>query len=258
MKKLACLIPAVLCIWSFGQAQKEARTFAGHPFFDLKLQLGERIGNIFSRTISCQSDSFPEQVFRISGTGIYTVTDTCAASPAFDGVFRYDGRPESHSKVKVSGGGKNVSYDGQASINTDGSGVMYNSLIWGIPPAKIRVGDTWLVSIPQAWELGGAGVQTITVMEIDAVNNTIRLKREGSGEGYFDNDARQMEIVKDGKKVRMDIQPGTAHWVGYTSFKNGLVVSDELMVTRPLTLTSGEVRYEAMQRQYILLNAMPG
>jgi hypothetical protein len=238
----------------FSQIKK---VYESADFFKLNLKTGERLGNIFSRTVSYKSDDFPEIVYRAGGTGIYTVIDSNPAAPVFDGVFRYDGRPESNYKVAVSDNGKTVSYNDKSSTNTDGSGVLFNSLIWGTPPVKIHKGDSWQVKIPQAWELGGSGVQTITVVDIDAANHTVRVKREGNSEGFYDNDAKQLSITKDGKTTRMDISPGASHWIGYTTFKNGLVISDELMATRPLTLTSENQTFKAQQREYILLNAMP-
>jgi len=226
-------------------------------FFKLDVKQGEKLGNIFTRTVSYKSADFPEIVYRAGGTGIYTVTKNDPRAPEFDGTFRYDGRPESHYKIVMTDGGKTVSYDGKPSTNTDGSGVLYNTLIWGTPPAKIRKGDTWQVTIPQAWELGGPGVQTVTVVDIDAGNHTVRLKREGNSEGFYDNDAKQLTVTKDGKTLKMDVAPGSSHWIGYTTFKNGLVISDELMTTRALVLTSGDMKFDARQREYILLNAMP-
>jgi hypothetical protein len=134
---------------------------------------------------------------------------------------------------------------------------MFNSLIWGTPPAKIKTGDTWEVVIPQPWELGGAGKQKITVMEIDENDHMVRLKREGSSEGFYDNDARQITITKDATPVKVAVNPGSSHWIGYTIFKNGLVVSDELMVSRPVTLSADNIKMDAFEREYILLNAMP-
>ena len=236
---------------------KIKKGFSSNEFFKLDLKNGEKLGNIFSRIISYKSTDFPEVVFRVGGTGIYTVIDNNSAAPVFDGLFRYDGRPESKSKLTISDDGKTTNYDGNSATNTDGSGVMFNSLIWGTPPAEIHKGDSWQVKIPQAWELGGAGLQTVTVMDIDEANHTIRLQREGNSEGFYDNDARQLTVVKDGKNIKMDITPGQSHWIGYTTFKNGLVISDELMATHSLTLTSGDLKFDAQQREYILLNAMP-
>jgi hypothetical protein len=235
---------------------------AGHgadskKFFTLKVNNGDKLGNIFTRTISYKGDDFPEVVFRVGGTGVYTVIDNNPLNPVFDGVFRYDGWPESKGRDEIRDTGKTNIYIGKSSVNTDGSGVMFNALIWGNPPAKLKKGDTWKVSIPQPWELGGVGTQIITVIDIDENNNSIRLQREGSSGGFYDNDAKKISITKDGKAVTMTVTPGTSHWIGYTTFKNGLVISDELLVSRPITLTADNLNFDAFEREYILLNAMP-
>ena len=225
--------------------------------FTLNVQKGEKLGNVFSRTIAYTGDGFSDLVYRAGGTGIYTVVDNTPAAPVFDGLFHYDGRPVSHYKVEVSDSGKTVSYNGKASTNTDGSGLLFNALIWGNPPASIKTGDSWTVNIKQAWELGGPGMQKVTVMDIDENNHSVRLMREGSADGFYDNDAKQLSISKDGKIVKVAVTPGVSHWVGYTTIKDGLVISDELMVTRPVTLSADNLKLEAFEREYILLNAMP-
>jgi hypothetical protein len=255
MKRITfCAFFITSILFAHAQAGKQ---YNSDDFFKFNANIGEKLGNIFTRTISYKSDDFPQVVYRAGGTGIYTVTKNDSAKPEFDGVFRYDGRPESHYKIVMSGDGKTVSYDGKQSTNTDGSGVLYNSLIWGKPPVKIRKGDSWQVTIPQAWELGGLGTQTITVMGVDAANHTVTLKRQGSADGFYENDAKKLSIIKDGKPITMNLTPGNTHWIGYTIFKNGLVISDELLSTRTVTLTSESLKYSAQQREYILLNAMP-
>jgi hypothetical protein len=249
-----CALFSAMGLLVYSQTGKQ---YSSDDFFRLNTTVGEKLGNIFTRTISYKSDDFTEIVFRAGGTGIYTVTKNDPAAPEFDGIFRYDGRPESHYKVIMTDGGKTVSYNGKVSTNTDGSGVLYNSLIWGKPPVKIRKGDSWQVTIPGPWELGGSGSQTITVVEIDPTNHTVMLKREGNASGFYDNDARQLSITKDGKPLKMNVMPGTTHWLGYTTFKGGRVISDELLSTRNVTLTSDSLKYTAQQREYILLNAMP-
>lgn len=236
---------------------RSKKEYNSDDFFKLKIKVGQKQGNIFSRTTSYKSSDFPEIVRRISGTGVYQVLNNDPLSPVFTGTFRYDGRPESSSKVEITNMGKTISYDGKSSTNTDASGALYNSFMWGTPPAKIHAGHSWKVAIPKAWELGGPGSQTITVIDIDDVNNTIRLKREGSSEGFYDNDIKQLDVNRGGKVIKMDIKPGLSHWIGYTVFKNGMVVSDELMVTRPITLNSDSLSFNADQREYILLNEMP-
>jgi hypothetical protein len=62
--------------------------------------------------------------------------------------------------------------------------------------------------------------------------------------------------VVDGEKVKMDIVPGRSTWSGYTTFKNHIIISDELLVTRPISLKNDSLNFSARQREYILLNAM--
>ena len=248
----------------FGYTKAEAGFLSGSQhkvnsskFFKLNVQNGEKLGNIFSRTIAYSGDGFTEVAYRAGGTGIYTVMNNNTAKPVFDGLFHYDGRPVSHYRIEISDSGKTVNYDGKPSTNTDGSGLLFNALIWGNPPASIKTGDTWAVNIGQAWELGGHGMQKVTVLDIDENNHSVRLMREGTADGFYDNDAKQLSISKDGKTVKVTVEPGVSHWIGYTTFKDGLVLSDELMVTRPVTLTNDSLKLEASEREYILLNAMP-
>ncbi|HEY6328038.1 MAG TPA: hypothetical protein VI756_01785, partial [Blastocatellia bacterium] len=86
----------------------------------------------------------------------------------------------------------------------------------------------------------------------------VTLQREGTGTGFFDGDAKQIPVTKDGKSYNAGVEPGPSHWTGYTVFKEGVVVSDELLVERPVTLHCGELGDKTgSERQYILLNAMP-
>lgn len=227
-------------------------------YFKLKLNKGDQIGNIFSRTISTRGDGFTEIAGRISGTAVYTVLDNYPDKVALSVAGHYDGRPEAQSKFTITLDGKTtVTDNGKASESTDASGFCYNVRIWGVPPADLNPGTSWNVTLSAPWELGGPGIQKVTVLSMDQANHTITLQREGEGAGNFDNDAKQMHIMKDGKNLLMDIQPGPAHWTGYTIVKDGLIVSDELLVTRPLTLTTDSLKLTATQRQYILLNQMP-
>lgn len=228
---------------------------AAASFLTTHVHPGDRVGNVFSRTISYASDSFPEVAFRVSGTCVYTALD----SVSFTCAYRYDGRAPGQSTVSFSDHGRLNSFNGAAPVvNTDGSGVMYNSLIWGEPPASLREGDTWTVTIAQPWELGGPGSQTVSVLSVDAFHHTVRLKREGSGDGFYDNDMHTVPVTVHGVAMRLAVTPGRTHWVGYTTFRDGLVVSDELMSTRTVALSSGDsLHFTATEREYILLNEMP-
>jgi hypothetical protein len=141
---------------------------------------------------------------------------------------------------------------------TDASGLLYNAEIWSLPPNSLRKGTSWDVVIAEPWELGPAGKETVTVLALDVAEHSVTLQREGSGEGFFDNDSKQVHLTKDGKSYVADVSPGRSRWRGYTTFREGIVMSDELLVERPVTLTSKELGSIAgTERQYILLNAMP-
>jgi hypothetical protein len=84
------------------------------------------------------------------------------------------------------------------------------------------------------------------------------LKREGTAAGAFANESDHVTLVKNGKKVSLDITPGQAHWSGYTTFRHGIVLSDELLVVRNDELHSTEIgTMKAVTRRYMLLNAAP-
>jgi hypothetical protein len=223
-----------------------------------KLEVGQTLGNVFSRTISYTPEGADEAVWRASGTALYTVVDNSPANIALDGEFHYDGRPKSSGKTVIKDEGKTLCYKDKCGRNNDASGPLYNPFLWGHAQGRIRPGTTWTVAIPESWELGPSGNQTVTVLLADPANHSVTLKREGSGEGFFADEAKQIHITKEGKSYLVDVVPGKAHWTGYTTFREGLVISDELLVVRQVTLTSKELgSIPASQREYILLNAMP-
>jgi len=223
-----------------------------------KLRTGEMLSNIFSRTISYKPEGADEAVWRASGTAIYTVVDNSAANLSLDGQFRYDGRPQSTGKTVIKDGGKTLCYKEKCGLNTDASGLLYNPFLWGNPNGALKSGATWDVSISESWELGPPGKETVTVISVDPVNHSVTLKREGSGEGFFADEAKQIHVNKEGKSYLVDVVPGKSHWIGYTIFREGVVMSDELLVERSVTLVSKELgNLPAAQREYILLNAMP-
>ncbi|WP_259065263.1 hypothetical protein HDF24_01110 [Mucilaginibacter sp. X4EP1] len=226
-------------------------------YFKPDLNKDEKLSNIFSRTIAYRGEGFADVVQRISGTATYTVIENNPLDPVFESTGLYDGRPESTAKYAVKTNGQST-YDGKSYQDDSASGIFYNSFIWGIPPATLHEGDEWTFNISQPWELGGQGQQTVRVMQIDKLHHSITLLRRGSSEGFYDNDAKQIPLtLKNGKKVYAALTPGISTWRGYTTFKNGVVIRDELLVTRPITLKSDSLNFKGQQREYILLNAMP-
>lgn len=227
-------------------------------YFQPDLQKGSVLSNIFSRTNSYKGEGFDELARRISGTATYTVTAATSDDISFDLIGRYDGRPESRGTERIRDGGRTDCYDGKCSPSLEASGVLYNPLLWGMPSGNLRKGMSWTVKIPQPWELGPSGEQTITVISLDPRNGMATLERKGAGSGFFASDSRQVPIVKDGKSYIMEVVPGRSRWIGYTTFRKGVVWSDELLVTRPVILKSETLgSLAATERQYILLNAMP-
>jgi hypothetical protein len=226
-------------------------------YFTLKLSKGEKLANVFSRTIAYHSDGFSDLVQRVSGTGNYIVLENDPQSAVFESHGLYDGRPEGKGNYTVRTNGQSI-YNGKSYQDASASGVLFNSFIWGVPPATIRDGDQWDAIVNQPWELGCEGKQLITVVQIDKLHHSITLKREGSGEGFYQADPKQVTVtLNDGKKITLDIVPGRSSWSGYTSIKNGVIISDELLVTRPISLKNDSLNFTGRQREYILLNAMP-
>ncbi len=230
------------------------------PTLTLRVRPGDTLATIFSRAISVKVDGYVEYVRRVSGTGSYVVLDTAGGNVKLNLSYRYDGRPEGRLVEELRQGGR-VSCDtaGTCTPRTDGSGLSYNPRLWGDPPARLRDGMSWTVQIPEAWELGPPGTERVTVIHIDSAWNAITLEREGQGDGAFDGDLTQITLVSsDSAKVPVTLAPGRSHWIGYTTFRDGRVLSDELLVERPVALTSQSAgRLSGVERQYILLNARP-
>lgn len=219
---------------------------------------GERYANVFSRTIAVRADGFEDNVRRVSGSAAYRVLDGEAARPRLHIDYRYDGRAPGSGTVAFRDEGATACFDRHCSPNTDASGLAWNPRLWGVAPAALRVGQHWSLDIAQPWELGTRGRQTVTVVAFDARDKRVTLKREGDGDGAFLGDTPTLTLRRDGRSQVFRMSAGHAHWTGYTTFRAGVVVSDELMVERPLTLVSDtSQRIVAQEREYILLNAAP-
>ncbi|MDO1529667.1 hypothetical protein QMK61_12575 [Fulvimonas sp. R45] len=228
------------------------------PALTPAFRVGATLGNVFSRTIAVHAPGFDDAVRRISGTAVYRVIDASPARPRLRIDYDYDGRPAGSGTVELPDGGATNCFNGQCAPNTDASGLAYNPRLWGRPPATLRVGQRWTVDIAGPWELGPAGRQTVTVVALDPASRTVTLQREGTGDGAWLGDAPTLTLSRGGHAYAMARQAGRTHWRGYTIFRDGIVLSDELVSTRPVALTSPQLgRIEATERQYILLDAMP-
>ena len=257
----------IFAILSTAPAFAQDRQPAGSPhvshsssslYLQPRVQLGQKLGNIFSRTTAYKADNIDDTVRRISGTADYVVTESSPERIIVGGVFQYDGRPESKGKTEIKDHGRVLCWEGNCAAAVDASGLLYNPNLWGVPPGLLRKGTQWPVVITQPWELGPPGNETVTVISLDPADHTVTLQREGTGNGFFDNDARQLHLTRNGNTYIADVFPGASHWIGYATFREGLVISDELLVERPVILSSKELgTVKGTERQYILLNAMP-
>ncbi|HEX8777252.1 MAG TPA: hypothetical protein VF738_03975 [Rhodanobacter sp.] len=246
-------LPAAL--WLFASAGAAPATA---PALTPAFRAGASFGNVFSRTIALRAPGFDEAVRRVSGTATYRVTDADAAPVQLHIDYRYDGRPAGSGAVTLPDAGATNCYDGKCTPNTDASGLAYNPRLWGPAPATLKLGQRWTVDIATPWELGPAGRQTVTVVALDPSSHTVTLEREGNGDGAWLDEKPQLTLTRSGRSYIVTRQPGRTHWRGWTTFRDGIVLSDELVSTRPVTLTAaGLGRIEASERQYILLNAMP-
>jgi hypothetical protein len=238
----------------------QASPVADTDFLIPRLSVGEHISNVFSIAASVKAEGFDERVGRNSGSADYTLTQIGAdGTLTFDLDDRYDGAAANHAVDIIRDGGATSCYNGgKCAVYTDASGALYNRLLWGDPPAELKPGMTWTVTIPQPWELGPAGRQVVTVLRLDDTDGTVTLKREGRAVGLFAKEPAQVTLTKGGKPITLDVTPGQAHWSGYTTFRHGIVVSDELLVVRTDDLRSKETGpVTATRRRYMLLNAAP-
>lgn len=223
-----------------------------------QLQNGQKLSNIFSRTIDFKGQGFDELVRRVSGTDNYSVISVAPDAFTVSQDYRYDGLQEGSGDTVIKDGGRTICFRDKCSTSLEASGLSFNPNLWGRPSGPLHAGMSWNVELTRAWELGPAGKQTVTVISVDSATRTVTLQREGNGDGFFDHDFKQVHLTKEGKTFLADVKPGPSHWIGLTTFQQGIIVSDEPLVQRPITLTAPELgSVSAVERQYILLNKMP-
>jgi len=236
-------------------------TGSASEYFSLRLQVGQKFANVFSKTVSYEGGGVDGSAESIGGTALYEVVDPTPDRPELNNSSRYDGRAAHQSLVQNRDEGRTVCSLKTAKCRPylDDSGPVYDAFLWGKPKGMLAPGVSWETRLETPWELGPAGMQTVTVLRMDAANHEITLKREGSGEGFFQGDQKQMTVKRNGKEYTVDVTPGTTHWVGITVFSNGLTVSDELLETRSLTMSSKDFGSASLtERQFTLLNQAAG
>lgn len=249
---------AVLTLGAFGarlDAQQPASTY-----LEPQLKTGETLSDAFSRTRSYEAPGIDVKAGRDSGTATYTVLNASTNNIEMDFKYYMDGSPElKDQKAEIKDHGRTLCYGGKCSPNNENaSGVLYSPFMWGEPKGMLEKGLSWDVSFTEPWELGPPGKQKVTVILADPANHLIMLQREGTGEGSLAHESKQIPVTKDGKKYVVDVIAGQAHWTGYAIFREGVVISDELLLERKVTLKSDELgTIPATERYYMLLDAMP-
>lgn len=251
---VAALAFASVLIWA-----AHARSAEVAPgYFRLHLTKGTTYRNVFSRAFSIRGAGFDEIVHRESGAATYTVIDTDPDQPVFQSTYRYDGSDPGAGRLQIRDGGRTHCAHGQCQVDAETSGLSFDPVLWGMPPPDPKPGMTWHVRITQPWELGPAGSETVTVASTDAENQVIMLDREGSGSGESDSeDLHTVTLTVGGKTADATIVPGASHWSGQTVFRRGIILSDVLLLERPVTLVSKLGTFHATERAFTLLNAMP-
>lgn len=265
--RAACKLAFCVSIFCPGTSVVHAASVQAEPaaaFLRPELKVGERLSDVFSKTVSTRGEGFMEKVDRISGTADYTVTGVTAKAIVFDEDDRYDGHPASGllHDIEILRDGITNCFAGKCRINDQTSGLVFNPLLWGNAPEQLRAGMSWDVAIPAPWEIGPAGTGEVRVLRVDPRNGVITLSRTGSGAGLSSDDqsreksGKPMQITTTaGKTIEVSLIPGKASWSGCTTIRRGIIVSDVIMVLRHVTLVSrnGD-RFEGEQRSYTLLN----
>ena len=228
------------------------------PSLTPHLSIGDTLSVVFARTISFKIDGYADYVRRISGTASFLVLDTMPNHLRFDNRYRFDGLLEGREPIEIRDGGRSqCDSAGTCARITDATGLLFNPLQWGEPDA-LRDGAKWTVRITEPWELGPAGIERVTVLHVDPTSNTVTLEREGQGDGAYAGDRLQIPLQgRDSVSIPVTVIPGRSHWIGHTTFQRGRVISDEILVERPVVVTSDKVgRISGIERQYIVFDAM--
>lgn len=259
----AVIVFALAIAWmsvagQLGAATQQQRSMESAQFLTPKPAIGQEYENVFSIAFSIKGAGFDELVRRNSGTGVYVTTAVEKDKLTFSASSRYDGQPVDNSIDTISNGGKTDCWGSVCRDYTDASGLLYNELLWGKTPPRIHPGESWDVAIERPWELGPASKQRVTVIHFDPIAHAATLMRQGEAAGPIANEQKQVHITRAGKTYLVDVVPGVARWRGYTTFLEGFVQSDELVMERSVKLVSAEIgELDASERIYILLNAMP-
>jgi hypothetical protein len=248
----------LLVIGAVGAGAGLAGTMPDDGYLTPELKTGETYADVFSLLHSARADGYDEYVHRNGGSADYAVTSVDHAGWNFKGSSRLDGQPPDAIDA-YRDEGRTVCVGGTCYRATEASGLIYNPILWGVPPHRLVTGMTWTVHIDGAWQLGGPdSAQTVTVVHVDPSTDTVTLMREGTSTGFFDSQSPQLSLTRQGQTSVVTIIPGRTHWKGYATFRKGVIISDELVATRQDMLRDqGGHESKASERWIMLLDAAP-
>jgi hypothetical protein len=233
-------------------------TFAApsSTYFTPAVKPGERIDTIFSKAVAITGTDFDPVVRRISGTGSYEIEAVTPNEITGFERYLYDGRPPGSGRVVIRDHGMtDCDAHGKCRTNDSTSASLFDSLLWGPVPDDIAVGNTWDVKVKTSWEIGPPGTEKVSVVRLDPGLGQVTLVRRGHGAGRSSDDAvlGVFVVVSHGHAFRVKLKPGAATWEGRATFIRGVTVADEIMLTRPVELTSVSGRvFHGSERIYTI------
>lgn len=245
-------------------ASAPAASTGSNFYLTPRARIGERITDVYAKSVSWSGAGLKGHVARYSGTSTYIITAAGPDAIVFDELDRSDGQPPSpvvHG-AKVLADGNTWCYKGTCQINDQTSGVFFIPLLWGTAPESLHAGSTWRVKIDKPWEIGPKGDEQVRVVGTDPANGVVTLVRHGAGEGMSSDELHWMRgktpfetTTADGKQVAVTLRPGEATWSGYTTVRHGVVVGDEILLTQQVKFVARDGRsWNAELRVYTLLD----
>lgn len=227
------------------------------PYLKPRFRTGERYADIYSKSVSIVGQGFEPIVKRFGGSSAYTVTDPNPDAPRFDESDIVDGRPPVPGTLVIRDQGNTNCYNDACYLNSQTSGLAFIPLLWGVPPGPLKAGLTWKISIDKPWEIGPAGTEKVQVISVDPVEKTLILQREGFGTGPAEDDKRGLPISVNGKSGTANVVAGLSHWSGRMIVRAGIVLSDEILIERVVTLHSDLGDFTGVERVYTISASMP-
>jgi hypothetical protein len=228
------------------------------PYLTPQLQKGQVFADVFSKAVEVRGEGFDPYTGRFSGTGAYKVLDPDPSKPTFDARSPAFDKPGYHAVATLADGGRDwCERGGKCDVNRQTSGPIFNPLLWGMPAGELKVGQTWQVAVTEPWEIGPPGSETVHVVSLDAADGAVTLEREGSGSGKSQDDERKLAIVVKGVKQEATVLAGAATWSGLTTIQRGLIMNDEILIRRTVTLQTDVGTFSGEETVYTLLNLMP-